>query len=142
LKRAGSERKRLPKRQPITSDIYQLLIESVKGKAYKSARLRIAFCLLVVTGIRVSELLPLKVSQLETLLKSHWIGINRSKRGPSSYKAFLTNEGKHIVQERRLDFELIFLMKESDSYIFTPDYNHNQMLRCESITKSVNKDKG
>jgi hypothetical protein len=30
-------------------------------------------------------------------------------------------------------------MKDLDSYIFTPDYNHNQMLRRESITKSVNK---
>lgn len=139
LKKARAKRKRLPKRQPITSDIYQLLIENVEGKAYKPARLRIAFCLLAVTGVRVSELLPLKVSQLETLLKSHWIAINRSKRGPSSHKAFLTNEGKRIVQKRRQDFELIFLMKEPDSYIFTPDYNHNQMLRRESITKSVNK---
>jgi len=75
LKKARAERKRLPKRQPITSNIYQFLIEGVEG-------------------IRVSELLPLK---------------------------------------------LIFLMKEPDSYIFTPDYNHNQMLRRESIIKFVNK---
>jgi integrase len=139
LKKARAERKRLPKRQPMTPDIYQSLIEAVEGKAYKFARLRIAFCLLAVTGIRVSELLPLKVSQIETLLSSHWIAINRSKRGPSSHKAFLTPEGKRIVKKRRKDFELIVLMKEVDSYIFTPDYDHNQMLRRESITKSVNK---
>ena len=139
LKTARANRKILPIREPITSDMYQLIIKNVKGKSYKSARLRIAFCLLGVTGIRVSELLPLKVSQIETLLNDYWIAISRSKRGPSSHKAFLTSEGKRIVRDRRQDFELILLMKELDSYIFTPDYNHDKMLRRESITKSINK---
>ena len=138
MKKARVERKRLPKRQSITFDIYQLLIEGVEGKSYKSAKLRIAFCLLVVTGIRVSELLLLKVSQLETLLKSHWIAINRSKRGPSNHKAFLTNEGKRIVKKRRQDFELIFLMKEPDSYIFTVEYSNKQLER-EAFTNLINQ---
>ena len=44
---------------------------------YIATRTRIAICLLTVTGIRISELLPLKVGQLETLLKEGWISINR-----------------------------------------------------------------
>jgi integrase len=99
LKKARLERKRLPKRQPITSQIYELLIQSITGKSYQAERLRIAFCLLTVTGIRINELLPLKVYQLEGLIQSHWIGINRSKRGPASNKAFLTPEGKRRVKD-------------------------------------------
>jgi site-specific recombinase XerD len=30
-------------------------------------------------------------------------------------------------------------MKNLDSYIFTPDYNHNQMLRRESVNKVMRK---
>lgn len=138
LKKAGLERKRLPKRQPLTSQIYELLIQSITGKSYQAERLRIAFCLLTVTGIKINELLPLKVYQLEGLIQSHWIAINRSKRGPASNKAFLIPEGKRIVKDRQQDFELLFLMKESDSYIFTSTLNHDKPFRHESITRSIN----
>lgn len=97
LKKARLERKRLPKRQPITSQIYELLTLSITGKSYQAARLRIAFCLFPVTDIRINELLSLKVYQLEGLIQSYWIAINRLKRGPASHKAFLTPEGKRIV---------------------------------------------
>lgn len=60
-------------------------------------RLRICFCLLVVTGVRINELLPLKIKDLQTLLELNWIAIDRSKRGPANHKAFLTSEGKKIL---------------------------------------------
>ena len=106
-------------------------------KIYRSARLRIAICLLTVTGIRINELFPLKVEQLLTLIQCHWIAIDRSKRGPSSHKAFLTQEGKRLICARQKDFELIFYMKESDSFIFNSDSNHYKPLRHESITRFV-----
>lgn len=92
-----------------------------------------------MTGIRINELLPLKVSQLETLFKENWIAINRSKRGPSNHKAFLTKEGKKIMHDRQKDFELIFLMKEPDSYLFTAESNHYKPLDRVVITRDVNK---
>ena len=64
-----AKRKRLPKRDPINSEIYNLLIKESEGPTYIAIRTRIAICLLTVTGIRIGELLPLKVGQLETLLK-------------------------------------------------------------------------
>ena len=138
-KKARAHRKRLPKRQPMTSIIYQRLIEEAEGPSYRRVRLRIAICLLAVTGVRINELLGLKVNQLETLLKLHWIGIDRSKRGPTSHKAFLTREGKKLVEERKKDFEFLFLMKKPESYIFTSELNHYQMLSRETITRDVNK---
>ena len=138
-KEARANRKRLPKRQPVTPEIYRLLIQAAESPSYTSVRLRIAFCLLTVTGIRINELLPLKVGQLQTLLESHWIGIDRSKRGPANYKAFLTREGRKLVDEREKDFEFLFLMKNTDSYIFTSESNHHQMLSRETITRDVNR---
>ena len=138
-KEARANRKRLPKRHPITPEIYQLLIQVAESPSYTSVRLRIAFCLLTVTGIRINELLSLKVSQLQTLLESHWIGIDRSKRGHANHKAFLTREGRKLVDEREKDFEFLFLMKNPDSYIFTSESSHHQMLSRETITKDVNR---
>ncbi len=78
-----SKRKRLPKRDPINSEIYNLLMKESEGPSYIATRTRIAICLLTVTGIRISELLPLKVVQLETLLAEGGISIDRLKRGPA-----------------------------------------------------------
>ena len=138
-RKAWSKRKRLPKRQPITPDIYQLLIQEITSPHYTSIRLRIALCILTVTGIRVNELLPLKVKQLKTLVESYWIEIDRSKRGPASHKAFLSAEGRRLVNERKKDFKLFFLMKDSDSYVFTSESDHSKMLSREAITRDINK---
>nr|AWT38940.1 putative integrase/recombinase protein [Eunotogramma sp.] len=116
-----AKRKRLPKRDPINSEIYNLLIKESEGPTYIATRTRIAICLLTVTGIRIGELLSLKVGQLETLVEEEWISIDRLKRGPANHKAFLTSEGKKIIKLRKRDFEFLFLMKDKDSYVFTSD---------------------
>ena len=134
-----AKRKRLPKRDPINSEIYKLLIKESEGPTYIATRTRIAICLLTVTGIRIGELLSLKVGQLETLLNEGWISIDRLKRGPANHKAFLTLEGKKLVKARKRDFEFLFLMKDKDSYIFTSDRKPNQKLRRETLTMDVNK---
>ena len=138
-KEAWTNRKRLPKRDPMTAEIYTELMRAAEGPTYIQLRTRIALCILAVTGIRINELLPLKVSQLETLFKENWIAIDRSKRGPSSHKAFLTKEGKKIIQERQKDFQLIFLIKKPDSYLFTAEANHSKQLDRVAITRDVNK---
>ena len=48
-----ANRKRLPKRDPINSEIYKLLIKESEGPTYTATRTRIAICLLTVTGIRI-----------------------------------------------------------------------------------------
>ena len=139
LKEAWTNRKRLPKRDPMTREIYKELIKAAEGPTYLHVRLRLALCLLAVTGVRINELLNIKVSQLKTLTQESWIAIDRSKRGPSNHKAFLTKEGKKIIQDRKKDFELIFLIKEPDAYIFTAEYNHYKPLDRVVITRDVNK---
>lgn len=138
-KKIRAKQKRLPKRDPITSEIYNELIVFVKGSNYTDVRLRIAFCLLTVTGMRVNELLPLKIKQLNTLIKFGWIASDRSKNGPRNHKAFLTKEGKNIVRQRTKDFKFMFLMKSPDCYIFTSETVPDKMLTRETITKAVNR---
>jgi integrase len=118
-KQTRANRKRLPKRDPMTAEIYKELIKEAEGPTYLHVRLRLALCLLAVTGVRINELLNIKVSQLKTLTQESWIAIDRSKRGPSNHKAFLTKEGKKIIQDRKKDFQFILLIKEPDAYVFT-----------------------
>lgn len=138
-KEARANRKRLPKRDPMTAEIYKELIKEAEGPTYLHVRLRLALCILTVTGIRINELLNIKVSQLETLIQESWIAIDRSKRGPSNHKAFLNKEGKKIIQDRKKDFQFMQLIKEPDAYVFTSEANHYQKLSREVITTAVNK---
>lgn len=135
-------RKRLPKRDPITKEYYNFLIsETYKlnySKTFRGARLRLALSLLLVTGVRIGELLPLKIYQIKTLFAKHWIAIDRAKRGPSSHKAFLTQEGKRIMQERLSDLEVILLSKDDDSYIFTAECSDKPLDR-EAFNRLVNQ---
>jgi integrase len=141
-KEKRKNRRRLPKREPITTEIYDSLIQSSQNfkysNLYQSARLRLALALLLVTGIRISELLPLKMKQVESLFTNHWISIDRAKRGPANHKAFLTKEGGRIMQERRSDFELMQLFKDDDYYIFTAE-NSKKPLAREAFTNLINK---
>ena len=141
-KEKRKNQKRLPKREPITAEIYDSLIENSQkfkySNLYQSARLRLALALLLVTGIRISELLPLKMKQVESLFTTHWISIDRVKQGPANHKAFLTKEGSRIMQDRRSDFELLQLFKDGDSYIFTAE-NSKKPLSREAFTNLINK---
>ena len=141
-KEKRKNQKRLPKREPITIEIYGSLIQSSQtfkySNLYQGARLRLALALLFVTGIRISELLPLKMNQVESLFTNHWISIDRTKRDPANHKAFLTNEGSRIMRERRSDFELLQLFKKIDSYIFTAE-NSEKPLAREAFTNLINK---
>jgi site-specific recombinase XerD len=94
-----SNRKRLPKRDPINSEIYNLLIKESEGPSYIATRTRIAICLLTVTGIRISELLSLKVGQLETLLEGR-LDFNRSIEKRSCQSQSFFNFGRQKNSQR------------------------------------------
>lgn len=132
MRKARLNRKRKPKRQNMTLSIYNLLINKNNSNNFKTRRLRIAFCLLLITGIRISELLPLKVNQLKTLIQNKWIAIDILKRGPSNLKAFLSKEGSRILNERKGDFEALFHSKTDDDFIFTSESKTNEPLRRET----------
>ena len=134
-------RRRLPRREPITQKVYEFLIQEANAldysKSFRAARLRLALSLLLVTGVRISELLPLRLNQVETLFKKGWIAIDRAKRGPLNHKAFLTTEGKKLLKSRLEDFERVAYAKNPDSFIFTAEYS-NEPLQRDAWNRIIN----
>lgn len=134
-------RKRAPLREPITEQIYEFIIQEAEQKfrqTYCGARLRLALALLAITGVRVSELLKLKISDIETLFQHKWIAVDRAKRGPSSHKAYLTRKGARILKQRSRDFEIILYSKDSSSYVFTQEHVYEPLTR-EAFTRTINE---
>jgi integrase len=134
-------RKRLPRREPITRELYEYLIDEANAlnysKSFRGARLRLALVLLLITGARISELLPLRLYQVETLFKKGWIAIDRAKRGPLNHKAFLTEEGKKLLKNRFEDLKQVAYFKTADSFIFTAQ-DSDQPLQRDAWNRIIN----
>lgn len=131
-----------PKYQPMTLMIYNRLISdrrTTEFYRYNHIRLRVAFCILFITGINLSHLLTLKVYQLQTLLENHWISINNFEQDNSNSKASLSEEGKKVIQARQQDFKIILSGKTPNSYVFTSEFRPNRMLRRETMSRDINK---
>ena len=113
----------LPRRESITTSIYHFRINKTNtiksSNRYRAAKLRLALLVVVITGSQISKFLPLKMGQVQTLFLELWIAINKSKRGPSNHKAFLTREGTKLIQDRGKYFKFMFHFKDENSYIFT-----------------------
>ena len=77
-------RKKQPLTQPFLIHDYKNLIQTYSQINYVASRNRIALTILAITGIRFSELLNMKISQIKTLWTKGFIPINRVKLGPSS----------------------------------------------------------
>jgi integrase len=75
--------------------------------------------------------------QIETLFTNSWIAIDRSKRGPSNHKAFLTKQGIRILSSIRKDFEILLYYKSKESFIFTPQYSDKPLER-EVFNREIN----
>ncbi len=127
------------KRSPLTKEIYQALIKEANGPDYISVRLRIGFSLLTISGLKINEILKLKVEDIRILINEDWIPIDRLKPGHGNNKAFLTKEGKKLIQNRRKDFDQIFEQKEEDDFIFSSQKNHKKNLTRENFTRQINK---
>ena len=86
-------------------------LEKKKWNNLTKIRLRLAMVLRVVTGIRISEIRFLKVSQIVTLFEKNYLQVNLSKGGHKGHKFFLTKEGATLVRTYRVDFvNLMFLL--------------------------------
>ena len=109
IKRRNRVRK--PKTQPLTRDLFNELLKSLNGKGFLKARLRCAFTILAITGIRYGELNHLKVKQIQCLITNYYCPIDRKKRGPANLKAFLREPGTQLIKERKEDFDLLIRTK-------------------------------
>ena len=74
---------------------------------------------------------------MTALLELFESGTQYSKREANKEKAFLTQEGKKIVKNRKKDFQFLFLIKNSNSSIFSSQPNHHQMLSLERMRREI-----
>lgn len=124
--------------QPMTSDIFKIIMGTLPANSYAQARLRVAMILLIIIGVRISELLTVQLKDIHTLTAEGWIAISRKKRGPANHKAFLSKKGKDVIAVYKRDLSLVIQAKNPDDFLFSPEKNHSKPLSREHFNRSVN----
>ena len=108
------QRQRRAQTQPFTYDHYNQAIKEIdqlyKNNQTTRLKFRLLLTLFVITGVRISELRYVKVSQILTLLYKGHLPISRAKRGRANYKAYLSNSGHNLVNQNRDDFFTYLLL--------------------------------
>ena len=85
-------------------------IEKKKMTNLTKTRLRVAIVVLILTGLRISEVRNLRVGQIVTLLRKNYMAVNLSKRGRQNHKFFLNKEGRSLLRNHQGDVaNLLFL---------------------------------
>lgn len=85
-------------------------LESKNWNPLTKSRLKLAIVLLAITGIRISKIRFIKVSQIVVLFEKNYLQVNLSKGGRKGHKIFLTKEGQTLLSNYRVDFLNLLLL--------------------------------
>jgi len=117
--------------------IYDRLVSQNQNnnfRDFRTLRLRLAFFLMAITHAKISEILMLKVDNLRTLEKKHFIKINRKTI------AIKTIHDVKLIDARKDDLKYLLRMKYKNDYIFTKEIDGKEPLRRETFTRLVNNE--
>lgn len=142
----------------MTHNIYKQMISQLGDSNYRSLRLRIAIFLLMLTGMTINELLSLKVIHLYNLLvilrvdlkyflkfssddEFERLAMNKTNVSAIFKNNPLSEKAEKLIEDRREDIALLFGIRKGnfDSYVFTSEFDYNQPLVRETMTREINK---
>jgi len=105
-------------RDAMTSEEFQQIMQNVEGQTLKNARLRVAFTILYLTGLRVSNLLNFTISNLNELIQKQSTLITIIKGG-GPRKIILGREAKRWFKEIESDVALLQQNREPGNSLFS-----------------------
>lgn len=135
LKEKRAKAKKLPPRDTISSEEFENLIRSLKTIGTKDSRNKVAFTILYLTGLRISNLLIFTVRHLEELIEKKETRILINKNG-GVRKILVPSEAKkwfHLI-EKEID-NLTWGKNKSDFLFANKD---NKPISRPFFTKSLN----
>lgn len=132
--------KKLPLRATVSIDEFWAIIELVAGRCpLIIARRRLAFALLYLTGLRVSNILIFSVSNVKELLLNGKTVISLIKGGESRNNLILTNQGRALLKNFNRDYEkLVGSEKKGSDYIFSSPKNNEKHLDSDNFDRELN----
>jgi len=138
LKRKESKKQSL--RATISVSEFSGILNLVTGRSESiKSRRRLSLALLFLTGLRVSNLLVLTVSNVEELFSSGQTTIRLIKGGESRHKLVLTKEGRSFLKPFRSDLINLSHEKRGSALLFSAPSTDELPFNAELFDRELNK---
>lgn len=111
--------RKLPVRDSLTWEDFETVLGLVKGDGYVACRTRIALILLYYTGLRVSNLLLMKVFHYEELLSNRETTLPLIKKGSQKHFLNIGSDGAAFLSNYKSDMQVLLKNREREDFIFT-----------------------
>ena len=135
--------RKLPVRDSLTWEDFETVLELVKGDGYVACRTRIALILLYYTGLRVSNLLLMKVFHYEELLSNRETTLPLIKKGSQKHFLNIGSDGAAFLSNYKSDMQVLLKNREREDFIFTaiPVKESNKVISLgrESFDRDLNR---
>lgn len=129
---------KLQKRDSITEDEFFHILDSVKNDHFVPSRKKAALILLYVTGLRISNLLLLKIHHINDLFDKGSTTIPLIKRGSNKHLLSLSQKGKQIIEKYHSSFLCLMADKNRDGFLFTLKVNLEKAIDRTSFDHEIN----
>lgn len=111
--------RKLPVRDSLTWEDFETVLGLVKGDGYVACRTRIALIILYYTGLRVSNLLLMKVFHYEELLSNRETTLPLIKKGSQKHFLNIGSDGAAFLSNYKSDMQVLLKNREREDFIFT-----------------------
>lgn len=135
-KRANAKKKAI--RESLTLQQFQTILNLVDQSTFKAARIRIAFILLYFTGLRVSNLLILKLSHINELCLKQETVLPIIKNGPDRHFISIGTQGQRFLNQYSKDLLLLKQLKQDNDFLFSTTKNKKLPIARETFDKELN----
>lgn len=135
--------RKLPVRDSLTWNEFEAVLGLVEGDSYVACRTRLALILLYYTGLRVSNLLLMKVFHYQDLITSKETTLPLIKKGSQRHFLNIGSDGAAFLIKHKSDMKVLFKNKTREDFIFTASperrISKSISLRRESFDRDLNK---
>lgn len=138
-KQRKKEAQKLPLRDTIDLADFERIILLVRGRAGAKERRRLAFVLLYLTGLRVSNLLLFSVAHARELFEKGNTRIQLIKGGEKRFPIRLSPKGRNLLLRFKEDFIKLTRNKSADAPLFTTAKDFTKPIARDNFDKELNK---
>ena len=134
------KRKKRALRDPLNRLEFETILSlDINGRSALSlARKRLALVLLYITGLRVSNLLVLKVSDLNDILLKKEFHIGLIKRGSESHRILISDSNFQLLEKYKKDISILLQNKAYDDFVFSSLRDPKKAYQRAEFTRSLN----
>lgn len=137
-KEAKKKSKKQQRKDYITYEQFEIILNSLETKTLVDHRKKYALILLYATGLRVSNLLLLKRSNVSDLLSKGSTRLNIIKNGDCQRLILISKKSQQLLEQHATSFYQIAATKRDTDLVFTSFNGSNKPIHRSNFTKELN----